>query len=56
MSVERFQNEVRYQISLSVAKSMLREGIISREEFGKVETFLLDKYTPPLGTLFSHGR
>ena len=56
MSDEGFLREARYQASLSIAKVMLRRGLISREEFGKIDGFLLEKYHPPLGTLFVHGR
>ena len=56
MSDESFLREARYQASLSIAKVMLRRGLISREEFGKIDNFLLEKYRPPLGTLFAHGR
>lgn len=56
MSDESFLREARYQASLSIAKAMLRQGLISREEFGKIDDFLLEKYRPPLGTLFAHGR
>ena len=56
MSDERFQCEARYQASLSIAKAMLRNGLISQEEFDKIDDFLLEKYCPPIGTLFAHGR
>lgn len=56
MSDEHFQREARYQASLSIAKAMLRQGLISRYEFEKIEGFLLDKYRPVLGSLFAHGR
>ena len=56
MSDERFQCEARYQVSISIAKAMLRRGLISREEFDKIDGFLLEKYCPPIGSLFSHGR
>ncbi len=56
MSDERFQDEARYQASLSVVKTMLRKGLISKEEFDIIDNFLLEKYDPPLGTLFAHRR
>lgn len=56
MSDEGFLREARYQASLSIAKAMLHQGLISREEFGEIDDFLLKKYRPLLGTLFAHGR
>jgi len=33
MSDEEFRAELRYRMSLSAARTMLEEGIISKEEF-----------------------
>lgn len=56
MENEKFQNEKLYQGSLSIAKTMLKKGLISQAEYAKVEDYLLKKYRPLLGTLFAHGR
>lgn len=56
MSDERFQCETRYQAALSIAKAILRRCLISREEFDKIDGFLLEKYCPPIGSLLAHGR
>ena len=53
VSKEEFRAERLYLMSLSVAKSMLRQGIISKEEFTEIDTILLKKYRPTLGTLLS---
>ena len=53
MDKEQFRAERLYQMSLSVAKSMLRQGVISKEEFTEIDTILLKKYHPTLGTLLS---
>lgn len=53
MDKEQFRAERLYQMSLSVAKSMLRQGVISKEEFAEIDTILLKKYHPTLGTLLS---
>lgn len=53
MSKEQFRAERLYQMSLSVAKSMLEKGIISKEEFTEIDTILLQKYRPTLGTLLA---
>lgn len=53
MSKEEFRAERLYLMSLSVAKSMLKKGVISEEEFMQIDTILLEKYRPTLGTLLS---
>ena len=53
MSKEQFEAERRYQASLIVAKSLLKSGAITREEFAEIDTILLRKYRPIFGTLFS---
>lgn len=53
MDKEQFRAELLYQMSLSVAKSMLEKGVISEKEFLEIDTILLKKYRPTLGTLLS---
>lgn len=53
MDKKQFRAEKMYRISLSVAKSMLEKGIISREEYSEIDTILLEKYRPTLGTLLA---
>lgn len=53
MGKEEFRSERLYQISLSIAKSMLEKGTISEEEYTQIDTMLLEKYRPILGTLLS---
>ena len=52
MNDECFKDEMQYQTSLSIAKTMLRKGLISEEEFDEITEFLLKKYAPLLGALF----
>ncbi len=53
MDKGQFRAEKLYQISLSLAETMLEKGIISREEFSEIDTMLLQKYRPILGTLLA---
>ena len=53
MDEKQFRAEKMYRISLSVAKSMLEKGIISKEEYSEIDTILLEKYRPPLGILLA---
>ena len=53
MEREQFRAERLYLMSLSVAKSMLGKGIISRDEYSEIDTILLKQYRPPLATLLA---
>lgn len=53
VSKEQFRAERLYLMSLSVAKSMLKKGVISEDEYLEIDTILLEKYRPTLGTLLA---
>ena len=46
MKSERFEREMRYQTMLSISRSMLGRGLISDEDFAKIERLLNEKYQP----------
>ena len=53
MSEAEFHAEKMYLLCLGTAKAMLKKGVISEEEFTKIDTMLLEKYKPTLSTLLS---
>ena len=53
MGMSREHSEMLYQASLSIAKSMLKQGIITDEEYAKIDAFLIKKYNPYIGKLLS---
>ena len=53
MSDKEFQAEKLYYISVSIAKSMLRKGIIDEEVLAIIDTKLLEKYRPISAVLLS---
>ena len=53
MSEKEFRAELRYRMSLSVARAMLEEGAITKEEYSEIDTILLQKHRPILGTLLA---
>ena len=53
MSKEEFRNEKLYQTTMHLARKMLEEGVVSEEEYRRVDTIFLEKYKPVFGTLFS---
>jgi len=53
VSKEDMRNEKLYQTTMHLAKKMLDEGIITEEEYHRVDKIFLEKYNPVFGTLFS---
>ena len=47
MSEGEFRAEMRYRMSLAVARAMLEEGAITEEEYSEIDTILLKKHRPP---------
>ena len=53
MNEELFNAEKLYQVTMTIAKSMLVKGIITKEEYAVIDTKMLEKYRPILGILLS---
>lgn len=53
MSKEQMRCEKLYQATMRVARKMLDDGLISKEEYAVIDTKMLEKYSPTLGTLFA---
>lgn len=47
-----FQNELMYQATMGIVRKMLRDGLISEEEYRQIDTMFREKYSPIFGTLF----
>lgn len=50
-----FAVESDYQAGLSVAKGLLRRGLVTEGEFQRTKALLLEKYRPPIGTLLAEA-
>ena len=53
MSREQFEREKMYQTTMCLFRSMLKKGIITKEDYEKAEGLMRKKYSPVVGTLFS---
>ena len=47
------QRIARYRIAMSMAKSMLNKGIITEEEYAKIDTIMTKNAELSLDTIFS---
>ena len=53
MSKEEGRREILYQMTMAAARKMLKDGLISREEYEKFDTKMRLKYEPVFGILFT---
>ena len=53
MSKEEFRNEKLYQTTMHLVRQMLEDGVISAEEYRRIDAVFLKKYQPLFGSLFS---
>ena len=51
MTPEQFEREKNYRVSLTIAKALLAQGLISALDYKKIDSILLDKCHPPLGSI-----
>lgn len=53
MNNSDFNNEMNYGITMSYVKKLKKAGIITADEYNKIDTIMLQKYRPILGRLLS---
>jgi hypothetical protein len=51
MTTEQFNRERNYYISIYIAKMMKNRGLISKKEYAKIDTILIENQRPLLGSL-----
>lgn len=56
MSKGDFWKLLQYQITMSIAKKMLNEGLLQGDEYDVFEQNMLEKYQPLYGRIFSERR
>ena len=55
MDKNEFKREKLYQATMLVAKKMLKNGMISIEEYQEIDVKMNEKYKPIFGTLLSQN-
>ena len=53
MNLKMLRREARYQITMLVLRSLLRQGILNKREYRMAQDMMLKKYQPASSTLFS---
>jgi len=51
MNKDDFKREADYESRMAVARTMLRNGFITEQEYCQIDTIFLEKYRPLLGGL-----
>lgn len=54
MNREQFDREMKYQVSMSIVRSMLDKGLISADDFYRWQQRLVERYDPPIGRIVSN--
>ena len=52
MTNEQFEAEKAYAVRMSIMRTMLKQGLITKSEYGKIDTKFLKKYKPIFGSLY----
>ena len=53
MSPEQFQNELNYSLSVKLLKKMLEQGLISMEEYTKIDLLNRKSFKPRLAEIMA---
>lgn len=53
MSKEEGRTEIVFQTTMTAARKMLENGLITREQYEKFDTRMQQKYQPVFGSLLS---
>ena len=52
MTPEQFETEKEYQSRMSIIRSILKLGLITKSEYNKINTKFLEKHSPIFGSIY----
>ena len=52
MTPKQFETEKEYQSRMSIIRSILKLGLITKSEYNKINTKFLEKYSPIFGSIY----
>ena len=55
MTETQFRAEMRYQVAIAMAKTLLKKGLLTPDEYTAIDVILLAKFRPYLGALLSEN-
>ena len=48
-----FHNELLYQTTMDVVRTMLKKGIITEQDYDRINEIFIEKYHPKTGLIFT---
>ena len=54
MTKEEARNELIYQLTMSAARHLLMNGLITQDQYEQFDTIMRQKYVPVIGELFTN--
>ncbi|MCK9478912.1 MAG: hypothetical protein M0R40_05350 [Firmicutes bacterium] len=51
MTKEQYQAEIKYRLSMHILKNLLKDGLLTKSEYSKIDTKLNKKWRPLLSGL-----
>lgn len=51
MTNEQFEHERRYRVAISVAAMMMKQGLLTEDEYHMIDKRMIEKYRPFFGGL-----
>ena len=55
MTETQFRAEMRYQVAIAMAITLLKKGFLTPDEYAAMDAILLEKFRPFLGVLLSEN-
>lgn len=46
------QNDLMYHVTMSLLRKMVKQGLLTGDEYAVIDTKMREKYHPKIGTLF----
>ena len=53
MAPEQFEADKNYLAAREIAEGFLKKGLLTAEEFDKIDAFLTEKFSPQIGKLLA---
>ena len=53
MTPEQFEAEKKYLAAREIAEGFLKKGLLTADEFDKIDAFLAEKFSPLMGKLIA---
>ena len=56
MAPSMYNAEIDYLAAREIAENFLKQSLLTEEEFSRIDTYLLERFQPPVSKLFSENK